>query len=410
MWNSDYIMFIRNNARWLGAGGLLVFCSSFGQTFFISVFAGNIRADFGLSHGEWGSLYALGTLASAAVMIWAGGLADRYRMRNLGAVVLLGLALSCLLMAQISVVWMLPVTVFCLRLFGQGMASHLPMIAMSRWFVATRGRAISIASLGFALGEALLPLLFVFLLSFVAWQSLWLFGTIFLIGAAFLLRFLLIEERTPQSLAKEQNATGMNGQDWTRAMALKDRSFWLIVPALLGPSCFITAFFFHQVHIAEVGGWSHLSLVALFPLFTFVAMISMLLFGVAVDRFGTTSILPFYQIPMALGFLTLALIDSFTGLAISLCLFAVTVGANSPVPPALLADIYGTRHLGTIKAATTAVMVLGSAIGPILTGLIIDAGLPFADQGVLIACAFGLICMSLTFAARRAKSGLAMAA
>ena len=38
------IPFRRVNARWLIAGVLLMFASSFGQTFFIAVFAGAIRA------------------------------------------------------------------------------------------------------------------------------------------------------------------------------------------------------------------------------------------------------------------------------------------------------------------------------------------------------------------------------
>ncbi|WP_245824444.1 hypothetical protein [Pseudoruegeria aquimaris] len=67
--------FARANARWIGAGALMALCSGFGQTYFISIFAGNIRADFSLSHGSWGAIYAGSTLASAAVMLWAGGLA-----------------------------------------------------------------------------------------------------------------------------------------------------------------------------------------------------------------------------------------------------------------------------------------------------------------------------------------------
>ncbi len=36
--------FYRDNGRWLLAGLMLAFCSSFGQTFFISLFAGQIKA------------------------------------------------------------------------------------------------------------------------------------------------------------------------------------------------------------------------------------------------------------------------------------------------------------------------------------------------------------------------------
>ena len=86
-----FARFLIDNARWLAAGALLTFMSGFGQTFFISIFAGEIRAEFGLSHGEWGAIYAMGTTASAVVMVWAGALADRFRARTLGPIILLSL-------------------------------------------------------------------------------------------------------------------------------------------------------------------------------------------------------------------------------------------------------------------------------------------------------------------------------
>ena len=69
--------FIRTNSRWLLAGGAMTFGTCFGQTFFIAIFARQIMETYGLSNGDWGALYALGTTASGLMMIWAGGLATR---------------------------------------------------------------------------------------------------------------------------------------------------------------------------------------------------------------------------------------------------------------------------------------------------------------------------------------------
>ena len=67
----EYLRFLRDNAPFLAAGVLLSFLSSFGQTFFISIFSGEIRSGFGLSDGEWGALYTMGTGASAALMLFS---------------------------------------------------------------------------------------------------------------------------------------------------------------------------------------------------------------------------------------------------------------------------------------------------------------------------------------------------
>ena len=71
------LSFLRANARLLAFGVLMTFCSSMGQTFFISLFSGEIRTAFALSDGDFGSLYAVATLGSAAVLLWAGRLIDR---------------------------------------------------------------------------------------------------------------------------------------------------------------------------------------------------------------------------------------------------------------------------------------------------------------------------------------------
>ena len=135
-----FLRFLRANWLFLLAGFVLTLTSSYGQTFFISLFAGEIMADFGLSDGQWGGIYTLGTTASAITMVWAGTLVDRFRVRALGTLVLLALAGACLFMAAVPNAGLLVLAIFFLRLFGQGMSSHLATVAMARWFVPRVGR------------------------------------------------------------------------------------------------------------------------------------------------------------------------------------------------------------------------------------------------------------------------------
>jgi MFS family permease len=396
--------FLRDNGAWLGAGVVLTFLSSFGQTFFISVFSGEVRTAYGLSHGAWGGLYSLGTTVSAVVMIWAGGLTDIFRVRVLGPAVLGGLALAAMAMALNSLLFLLPVVVFLLRLFGQGMSIHLAMVAMARWFTATRGKALSIASVGFALGEALLPVIFVAAMVFVDWRILWLISAGVVVLGIPVLLLLLRKERTPQSLATEYSSVGMQGRHWTRRQALMNPLFWFMTPAILGPSAFITAFFFHQVHLAEIKDWQHIELVALFPIYTGVSLLSMFAAGWALDKWGTARMMPFYQLPMAIGFMIVSATDTLGGAALALIFLALTVGANSTLPSAFWAEFYGTRHIGAIKAMATAVMVLGSAIGPGLTGVLIDQGMALDNQflwiGVFFIAISALVWIGITRAVR----------
>ncbi|MET4102985.1 MFS family permease [Roseovarius sp. MBR-78] len=404
------LAFLRDNAPWLAAGVLLTFLSSFGQTYFISVFAGEIRAAFDLSHGQWGGIYSLGTTASALAMVWAGGLTDLFRVRVLAPVVLVAMMLACLAMALNPVWWMLPVIVFALRFTGQGMMSHLAVIAMARWFVASRGKALSVATLGNALGESLLPLAFVSLLIVHDWRSLWIVAAAMaILGIPFLL-LLLRRERTPQSWAQTSQSLGMEGRHWTRGEALRHFLFWFMIPALLGPSAFNTAFFFHQVHIAEVKNIAHVELVAMFPIYTAVVIGAMVLSGFALDRLGTARVLPFIQIPMIGAFLVLSVSEGPLMLLGGFTLLALTTGANSIVPNAFWAEFYGSANMGRIKAMAAAIMVFGTAIGPGITGLAIDLGLGIETQFVFIAGYFGFATVMMMIGVGRARASLPLAA
>lgn len=402
--------FIRSNARWLSAGALLTFLSSFGQTFFISLFAAEIRTDFSLSHGEWGAIYSAGTFASAIVMIWAGGLSDRFRARSLGPIILVLLALSCLAMAVNPVWWGLFAVVFALRFTGQGMTSHIAIVAMSRWFSTTRGRALAIATLGFSAGEACLPILAVLLMGLVDWRLLWIGGAaICLLGIPVLLS-LLRQERTPKDLASDDQNTGMYLRNWTRGGALKHWLFWFMAPAMLGPSAFNTAFFFHQVHFAELKQIDHIQLVSLYPVYTLVSILAMIGAGWGLDRWGTPRLIPYMQIPMIAAFILFASSGSLTALTLGLMCLALNTGFHATLAAAFWSEFYGTEHIGSIKAMAAAIMVLGSALGPGLTGLGIDQGIGLEQQYLYVAGFFAFSTVMMMIGIRRATPLLALPA
>jgi MFS family permease len=396
--------FIIQNSRWLAAGALLTLMSSFGQTYFISIFAGEIRTTFNLTHGDWGAIYGFGTFASAIAMVWAGGLTDIMRVRHLGPLVLVALAASCLFMAFNPLVALLPVVIFCLRFAGQGMSTHIAAVGMSRWFAENRGKALSVANLGFSIGEATYPLLVVALMMLFAWQGIWVLAAFVAVLSIPALLWLLREERSPQSMATEGQSVGMNGHHWTRNQTLAHPLFWFMMPAFVGQSAFNTAFFFLQVHFSEIKGWDHFQLVAMFPVYTAVAIGSMILSGVLIDKIGTARLIPYFQLPMVFAFLLFAYGQSLLAALVGFVLLGLTSGASATLPNAFWAEHFGTKHLGSIKAAAAAAMVLGSAIGPALTGVLLDFSLPLEAQYVGVSVFFGASSLLMWVGISRARS------
>lgn len=397
-----YLQFIRENAPFLLAGALLSFLSSFGQTFFIAIFGGEIREAYGLSNGDWGLLYMIATGASAVAMVFAGGLADLFRVRSLGIGVVLALGVACIAMAVNTTTAGLVIVIFALRFFGQGMASHMSVVSMTRWFVAARGRALAVAGMGFMFGEATLPLIMVWLKSITEWRGLWLWFAVVCVILSVILYRLLRLERTPQSAANATAATGLLGKHWTRAMALRHPLFWLMVPAIVFFSAFGTTFWFHQVHFAEVKGYSHLALVAVFPLGTIALAISTIIYGWAIDRFGVVRLMPFYIVPYVVAFCLHWYAPNLIWTAVAVILMGISGGGNATILSACWAGFYGTRFIGSIKAAAAALMVLGSAIGPGLSGLLIDAGVGIEIQMLGYAACFVFAAFMMGLAARMA--------
>ena len=396
----EYLRFLRDNAPFLAAGVLLSFLSSFGQTFFISIFSGEIRSGFGLSDGEWGALYTMGTGASAALMLFAGGMTDKFRVRALGAVVVGFLGLACFAMALNPWVALLPFVIFALRFFGQGMTSTISVVAMARWFVATRGRALAIASLGFSFGEATLPLTFVWLKRHFDWHDLWIGAGVFCLLMMPVIVRLLRLERTPQSSVDSYSTTGMDGKHWTRTQAIGSPLFWILTLSMMLMPAFSTAFWFHQVHFAQVKGWEHLALVSVFPMGAIALILSTQVFGWAIDRWGVARLLPIYLLPISIGFLVLSQTTGLFGAATGVILMGISGGGQGTLPAACWAQFFGTRNIGAIKSVVVSLMVLGSAIGPGVTGWLIDLGYALPVQLLGFSAMTGLACLAMVFPLR----------
>lgn len=399
--------------QWMAAGFTMTFSSMAGQTIFIAQFNTSIREVFSLSHGEFGFLYTLATLASSLGLVWAGGLADRFPPRTLGLICIAGLAAVAIGMSQVTSVIALGFALAGLRFFGQGMMGHIAMTTMSRWFHRFRGRALSFAQLGFPTGEAIVPLSVTLAIMAFGWRQVWLgAAAILLLVLAPMIAFLL---RDPpdgkRALARgEKNpdadaATQPVGIRWTRGAVLRDPLFFMIVPGVMGPPAIGTLFIFHQAHLTVLKGWDLTTFTAFFPILSVSAVVAALISGMMIDKHGAWRVLPFILIPEGFGCLFIGTLDQVWTIPIFLMTFGLTGGMMSPVLGALWAEIYGTAHLGKIRALATAFFVSASAIGPGIAGLLIDWGVDLKPQSFYYAAycfigASGYFIMRHKFAAR----------
>lgn len=398
-----FLVFLRANSRWLCAGFLLTAFSGFGQTFFIGLSAGALRAEFGLSHGEFGTIYMLSTLASALSLPWVGKSLDRFAVSPVAATVMILLALFCFGMAAVSAVWMLVIVIYGLRLFGQGMMSNTSMTAVGRWFDAQRGKAVSIAALGFPFAEAIMPLTFVTLTATIGWRASWgLAGAFLLLVAMPIVLWLLKKDRVPQNRAEAAGSADV--RHWTRAEVLRDPLFWLLSAGVQAPPFISTAILFHQVYLVGLRGWSLELFASAFVVMAGVAVVASLTLGTLIDRFSARALVPFMLLPLGFGCAVLASVHAPVGAFIFMAFLGISNGFVGTLAGALWPEIYGTRYLGAVRSTVFALMVFSSAAGPGVYGFLIDLGVSVDLQMAVMSCYCFAVAAVLTLTAIRLRS------
>jgi sugar phosphate permease len=378
--------------RLLGFGFLIAFFSSFGQTFFIALFGGELRAAHGLSHGQFGTLYSAATMMSGLAMIWVGAMIDRVDLRLYSVLAVLGLALAAAMMALAEALVVLGVALFLLRLSGQGVMNHAALTSMARYFEAGRGRAVGFAALGHAAGEGLLPIVTVLMIAAIGWREVWgvSAGFLALVALPVLMLLLLGHGAREAALGERLKARALHAgeamvQVFTRRMVLRDVRFYLLLPTIIAPGYIVTGIFFHQVHIVETKGWDFAMYAGSFIFFAIAGVAGTMGGGWLVDRLTALRMMPVYLMPMALACLLLGLMQAPVAAPVFMALTGLTAGMAAATVTSMWAELYGIENIGAIRALGAVVMVISTALSPGMMGVALDWGVGI--ETILYLCA-----------------------
>lgn len=374
--------FIRRHPRRLALGFLLTFFASYGQTYFIAVFGGQLRETFSLGVAGFGAVYSAATLSSGLLILYLGGLIDRLALPLYVGSATVVLALAALMLgapASASPLYLFA-ALLLLRLCGQGLLSHASATTMAREFTRDRGKALTFTALGHAGGEAVFPIAAVALMALAGWRGVWLAIAASLLFLALPLFLWLARHRhspLAQRPAGESQDLPQDGVDWTRSEVLRDPVFYLLAPAVMTPPVLNTGIFFHQVPLVEAKGWPLSLFAGAFTIYALATVIAILYGGRQVDRIGAGGVLRFALLPLALGLALLALTDDAWGAYVFMALSGLSTGIFFTSSTAIWAETYGTGHLGAIRALASSMMVFATAAAPALFGWLLEAGLGF---------------------------------
>lgn len=395
----NYLQFVLKEKRLLSFGLTFTFFSSFGQTFLISLFVPFFLSDFNLSNASFGSIYSVATLASAFSLPFIGKWIDYLPLKKFSLLVAMGLMIAAF---TISISWhvaILFIGLLLLRLAGQGLSSHTAQTAMAKFFQLQRGKALSIANLGYPIGEAILPLMITALIPILTWRGAW--GGISLAIGILLIPFVLniLSGKTEELTTPEPATDDSEASPADYRIVLSDIRFYLLLPAVLLPAFWTTGLFLYQVSIAEQLGWSATLIASAFVAFAGARIISSLGVGPIIDKLSARQLFPYYMLPIGCGFLVAYFHPGPWSAFAYMFLLGVTMGFGSNLKSALWAEMYGEDSVGTIRSLFSALMVFSTALSPFLMGWLLDNSIAMTDilLSAFISVIIGTLMAMLAF-------------
>ena len=382
-------------------GFIFTFFSSFGQSYFLGLFNSSIRETLSITHGQFGTIYASATLCSSLLLIWVGKKIDDVNILKFAFFVIILLSFACFFFSKISSVLLLFVAIFLMRFSGQGLMSHTASTTISRYFTKTRGKALSISWFGLSSAEFIMPVLMVYLLTIISWQNLWVIFSITVLIFLPIVSFLLIKNLNLDSReSKDENIKDEEIKQWKRIEVIKDYRFYIISLNMLAMPWIFTGFAVFQSFVQTSKGWGPYTIAQSFMSYSIFSVLTLFLSGYLIDKFTSRKLLIFMNIPLLLSAIVLFFFDTPIIAFVFLGLVGISNGFANILGSSTWAELYGVKHIGSIKALTTALMVFATAFGTALYGFLIDIGFTI-EEIVAVSGTYISISLILLFLIRK---------
>ena len=371
-------------------GFIFTFFSSFGQSFFLGLFNAPIRNELGITHGQFGSIYAVATIFSSLLFIWVGKKIDDFRLLNYSFFVIILLFLSTLFFSFINNVYFLAVGIFLMRFSGQGLMSHTSSTAISRYFEKSRGKALSAIWFGLSTAEFILPVLIIYFLTIYSWRSIWQGISIMIILILPLIINFTIKKINFESREDIlETKLKVKIKSWKRKEVLKDYRFYIISSNMLAMPWIFTGMAVYQSFISDSKLWEAYTIPKAFMVYSIASIITLFSSGFLVDKFTSRKLIPIMNIPLLLSMFVLFFSNQEVSAYLFLGLIGISNGFGNILGSSTWAEIYGVKYIGSIKALTTAFMVFSTALGTAVFGVLIDKG--FTIENIAFICGFYII-------------------
>jgi MFS family permease len=362
----------------------------------LSIFVEPLIREFGWSRTALSGAVSLAGVMAALVAPPIGRLLDRRGSRAVlcTAVLVNAVALALLSFTPSLLVFYL---LYCVARMNWAAAFDLGIYgAISKWFVAQRALATSVATMAQMAGLVAMPLIAQFAIVHSGWRAGWLALGATTLVVGFLPVWLLLKGNPPEG---EASRGGAPETSFSRAEAVRTPAFWLLMlytvmvyPVQAGVSL-------HQApHLIE-RGLEPTTAALIVSAFSLMSGAGTFACGFLPRWAPIRVLLALVGLLLALGILLLARVSTPSDGYLAAGLFGLGIGGVLTLLPLAWADYFGRANYGAIRGLALSAQVLAQATGPLLSGILRDAT---GDYRLALSCFATLSVLSI-FAALAAK-------
>ncbi|MCX2980771.1 MFS transporter [Halieaceae bacterium IMCC14734] len=338
-----------------------------------------LRNEFGASLEQVMYSMTLCTLVGMFMSPLAGAMIDRYPVRWLmigGAGIY---AAGMWLLAQASSITMFSVIFGAFVGLGNAFVGPMPAnAAISRWFTASRGKALGFSAIGTSVGGMLLPVLFTWWIADFGWR-----GALQNFAASIVLVLIPIMWWTIYGKPEDKGLQA-EGLDSPQPTALPDEqamqtmdilrqpAFWLIAASLGLLLATYGAILANLTPYATSLGRSDGQASSLLMTIAVAGLTGKIIFGIAADKFSLKFGLGIAHVLVAVGFLMLSTKPEYTGMLAACASIGLAAGGMLPVWASMLAQVFGVSSFGRAMGMMGPVITLIVMPSFVIVGRVVD--------------------------------------
>jgi MFS family permease len=369
--------------RMVGAACGIQFLLAAFLTQALGLYIAVLSDEMGWSKTTLSGAAALQSVEAAIIGPVLGWIMDRVgpqKMIRLGMVIF---SAGLLMLSQVNAVATF-YTSAILMAIGASLSGYFPLsVALVQWFEKFRARALSIMSLGLALGGLVVPLM---AWSIQTWGWRYTAGGTGLLVLLFGLPMAGMILRRPEDhgehvdgidpalkAAEPGDVPAVPQVEFTAAEAIRTRAFWMLAIGHGLALLVVSAVNVHAIsHMKEGLGYSVATASWVILIMTFAQLVGILMGATLGDMFDKRKVAAMCMLAHALGMLCLTFANDMAMLMAFGVFHGVAWGLRGPFMQAIRADYFGRNAIGLILGLSAAIIAVGQIAGPMVAGVLAD--------------------------------------